>query len=107
MVMIKKFLIPMMLMFMLSGCAALQDQKVELLIAQRSFIAVVDSLSKLNAEGAFSDKEAEIIGELIYKADGILDEWVDAVLDEKPLPQSVHVFNLVMIKLLEYNEKGE
>lgn len=105
MVMIKRSLIPIAILFMLSGCAVMQDQRAELIVAQRSFIAVVNSLVELRDADMFSEKEVENIGELIYLGDDLLDKWTESVLDGERPPRVISLFNDVLRMLFNYRVK--
>ncbi len=111
MVMIKKLLLPMAMMIMLScpGCVVMQNPRAELLIAQRSFVTVVESLAELRAAEMFSDEEVERISELIHSASGLLDEWADSIIKGEKSYQKGGSFIFILKNLIYYieKEKGE
>lgn len=107
MVMIKRILIPMAIALLMSGCATIEDPKAELIIAQRSFIAVVNSLSDLRDAEAFDDDEIENITKLILSGDRLLDMWMEHVILEGDAFDAEDVFYHVLGELIEYRKEGD
>ena len=104
---IKRLLPLMVSMMMLSGCAMMEsDPKAELLIAQRSFIAVVDSLSELRDADVFDEEELVSITKLILSGDRLLDMWVEEIINERAFDGS-DVFYHVLGELIEHRDRGE
>lgn len=103
---IKRILLPMAVMLLMSGCAVMEDPKAELLIAQRSFIAVVNSLSELRDADAFDEEELVSITKLILSGDRLLDMWTEEVINERTFDAS-DVFYHVLGELIEHRNRGE
>jgi len=103
---IKRLLPLIVSMLILSSCATIDDPKMDLIIAQRSFTAVVDSLSELRASDAFEEDEIINITKLILSGDRLLDMWTEQVIKEEPF-DAADVFYHVLGELIEYKNRGE
>lgn len=104
--MVKK-LIPLSLILMLIGCVVMSDPRAELLVAQKSFITVVNSLSDLKEADVFDDNEIDDITKLIDMGDELLGDWTIAALEGKEYPKAIKLFNAILDQLIDYKEKGD
>ena len=102
-----KRLLPLIIsMMILSGCATMEDPKAELLIAQRSFIAVVNSLSELRDADVFDEEELVNISKLVLSGDRLLNMWMEEVINERTFDAS-DAFYHVLGELIEHKNRGE
>lgn len=106
--MIKRLLPLVMSMMILSGCAMVEhDPKAELIIAQRSFIAVVNSLSNLREADVFDESEVINITKLVLTGDRLLDMWAELVMNGKSPSDASDVFYHILGELMEFKNRGE
>jgi len=85
------------------GCETFKsDPKVELLAAQKTFIATVDSLTTLHRAGKISEEEVKQLTVLIHKGQDYLIEWELALKAGNTRPDAISLFQTVLDQLLEY-----
>ena len=106
--MIKRLLPLIVSMMILSGCATISgNPRAELIVAQRSFIAVVNSMSTLREAGRLDDEEIENITKLILSGDRLLDMWTGLVLRGVDPANASDVFYHVLGELMSFENRGE
>jgi hypothetical protein len=106
--MMRRKLLPLMAgLILLSGCATMDDPRAELLIAQRSFIAVVNSLSDLKDTETIDGDDVITITSLIHAGDEVLDDWTALIIEEKRSPRVIETFHYILEKLIDYRKRGD
>jgi hypothetical protein len=85
------------------GCNTFSNNpKAELLAAQKTFTATVNSLTVMHKAGKISDEEAAQLTVLIHQGQGYLIAWEDALKAGNPRPDVIPKFKAVLDKLLDY-----
>jgi len=97
------------LSLLLGGCGAewREDPKAELLVAQKTFTAVVNAMTDLRRAGKLNDDDVKIVAELILTAQEELHRWQAAVEAGQPPPTTLEGFRAVLARLIQIElDKG-
>jgi hypothetical protein len=98
--------IALIFVLLLSACSPVlkQQPNAKLLAAQKTFVAVVNSLTILQNAGKFSTEETEQIAILIHSGEAYLIEWENALKDNKVSSILFYIegFNIVLQALVDY-----
>lgn len=85
------------------GCETFDSNpRAELVAAQKTFSATVDSLTALHRAGKINLEDAAMLTVLIHQGQGYLIEWESAVKAGIEKPDVVWEFQKVLDKLLDY-----
>ena len=97
-------IILMLCSLFLSGCAQeiQQNPKAELLIAQKTFVSVVNSLTILQQAGKFDKNETKEITKIIHTGYEFLVRWESALLTGQDVFWMNDKFRDIAIQLIEY-----
>lgn len=86
----------------LSGCDLGDSPKAQLLAAQKSFTAVVESLTEIRRAGKMSDKDYNAVAVLIHSGDDILKKWEASVKSGTPSVNAYKEFDAVLRRLISF-----
>ncbi len=90
------------------GCQLFQTSpRAELVAAEKTFSATVDSLTALQQAGKFSVQETGQITILVHEGKQYLDQWHAAVLAGQSRPDVIQSFRVVLDALIEHQREKE
>jgi len=85
------------------GCNTLQqDPRAELVAAQKTFAATVDSLTAMQKLGKFTPEEKQQLTVLIHQGQDYLEQWQVAVITGQARPDVIQIFQDILDKMIEY-----
>lgn len=85
------------------GCETFQqDPRAELLAAQKTFSATVDSLTVLHRAGKINQEDTQMLTVLIHQGQDYLIAWEEALKAGNPKPDVIWEFQKILDKLIDY-----